>query len=78
MREMADFVGGAFTIDSSPGKGTTVRLTLPIQTAPAPAPQRRGKGLKLAGAAVQEETTARGRNIRSASRSARPRKGKRA
>ena len=33
MREMAEFVGGAFTIDSSPGKGTTVRLTLPIKTA---------------------------------------------
>jgi PAS domain S-box-containing protein len=33
MREMTEFVGGAFTIDSRPGHGTTVRLTLPIQTA---------------------------------------------
>jgi hypothetical protein len=88
MREMADFVGGAFTIDSSPGKGTTVRLTLPIKTAPASAPHppsprlwrtgRRGKGLELTGAAAREETTARGRNIRSAVRSSRPRKDNRA
>jgi signal transduction histidine kinase len=88
MREMADFVGGAFTIDSSPGKGTTVRLTLPIKTAPASAPLppsprlwrtgRRGKGLELTGAAAREETTARGRNIRSAVRSSRPRKDNRA
>jgi signal transduction histidine kinase len=54
MREMADFAAGVFTIASSPGKGATVRLALPIKTAPAPAPvppspgrgrtRRRGKG----------------------------------
>jgi PAS domain S-box-containing protein len=88
MREMADFAGGAFTIDSSPGNGTTVRLTLPIATAPAapplpPPPRpwpagRRGRDLELTGAAAREETKARGRNIRSAVRSLRPRKGSRA
>ena len=30
MREMAAAAGGAFTVDSRPGKGTTVRLSLPI------------------------------------------------
>ena len=78
MREMADFFGGAFTIESSPGKGTTVRVILPIKTAPAPAPPRRGKGLGLAGAAVRKATTARGRNLRSSVRSSRLQKGSRA
>jgi signal transduction histidine kinase len=32
MREMAASAGGAFTVESRPGKGTTVRLSLPIET----------------------------------------------
>jgi len=70
MREMADFVGGAFTIDSSPGKGTTVRLTLPIKTAPAPAPLPPSPRLW--------RTRRCGKTVRSAVRSARPQKGSRA
>jgi signal transduction histidine kinase len=70
MREMADFIGGAFTIDSSPGKGTTVRLTLPIETVPASAPLPPSPRLWRTGR--------RGKTIRSDVRSARPRKGSRA
>jgi len=70
MREMADFLGGAFTIDSSPGKGTAVRLTLPIETAPALAP--------LPPSPRPWRTRRRGKTIRSVSRSSRPRKGSRA
>jgi PAS domain S-box-containing protein len=70
MREMADFIEGAFTIDSSPGKGTTVRLTLPIETAPAPAPLPPSPRLWRTGR--------RGKTIRSDVRSARPQKGSRA
>jgi hypothetical protein len=35
MRERALLVGGKFEIDSRPGKGTTVRLEVPIQEQPA-------------------------------------------
>jgi signal transduction histidine kinase len=78
MREMADYVGGAFTFDSRPGRGTTVRLSLPIKTAPATAPRRRGRGLKPAGAAARKASRARGRKIGAAARSSRARKGRRA
>jgi signal transduction histidine kinase len=78
MREMADYVGGAFTFDSRPGRGTTVRLSLPIKTAPAAAPRRRGRGLKPAGAAARKASRARGRKIGAAARSSRARKGRRA
>jgi PAS domain S-box-containing protein len=67
MREMADFIGGAFTIDSSPGRGTTVRLTLPVKTATAPAPLPPPPG--------PWRTRRRGKTIRSASRNSCPRKG---
>lgn len=30
MRERAESIGGELTIDSSPGKGTTVRFELPV------------------------------------------------
>jgi len=70
MREMADFVGGAFTIESIPGKGTTVRLTLPIKTAPASAPIPPTPRLWW--------TRRRGNTIHSACRSSRLQKGSRA
>ena len=38
MREMAASAGGAFAVESRRGKGTTVRLSLPMETAPASAP----------------------------------------
>ena len=78
MREMAEFVGDAFTVDSSPSKGTTVCLTLPIKTAPAAPPLRRGRGLELTGAAARQKTTPHGSNIPSPLPSSRPRKGSRA
>jgi len=32
MRERAELTGGSFSIESAPGKGTTVRACWPIQT----------------------------------------------
>ncbi len=40
MRERALLVGGELTIESRPGAGTTVRLTVPAMQAPPPAPPR--------------------------------------
>ena len=61
MRGMAASAGGAFTIDSRPGEGTTVRLRLPIETT----------DLRMTGAVAREEP------IRSAIRSSRARSGRR-
>jgi signal transduction histidine kinase len=30
MRERAEMVGGSFTVESLPGKGTTIRTQIPI------------------------------------------------
>jgi signal transduction histidine kinase len=30
MRERAEMVGGSFTVESSPGKGTTIRTEIPF------------------------------------------------
>jgi signal transduction histidine kinase len=32
MKEMAAHAGGIFEVDSTPGKGTTVRASLPLKT----------------------------------------------
>jgi PAS domain S-box-containing protein len=59
LREMAASAGGAFTVDSRRGRGTTVRLSLPIETG----------GMRLTKATVREKAAARGKSSRSASRS---------
>jgi two-component system, NarL family, sensor kinase len=38
MRERAELLGGDLVISSAPGRGTTVRLTVPLRPVPAPAP----------------------------------------
>jgi PAS domain S-box-containing protein len=58
MREMAAAAGGAFTVDSGRGKGTTVRVSLPFKTA----------ALGPGNVTVREETVARGKTTRSASK----------
>jgi PAS domain S-box-containing protein len=67
MREMAASAGGAFAVESRRGKGTTVRLSLPMETAPASAP--------LAPPPRPGRTRRRGKTIRSASGSSRRQKG---
>ncbi len=62
MREMAASAGGAFTIDSRPGKRTIVRLSLPVETAE----------LELTASSAPEEPATRRRMIRSVIRSPRP------
>ncbi len=38
MRERAELLGGRLDVSSAPGRGTTVRLTVPLSTAPQPGP----------------------------------------
>jgi signal transduction histidine kinase len=66
MREMAASAGGAFAVESRRGKGTTVRLSLPMETAPASAPLPPPRLWR---------TRRRGKTIRSASGSSRRQKG---
>jgi signal transduction histidine kinase len=68
MQEMVASAGGAFTIDSGRGKGTTVRVRLPLQTA----------ALGPGDVTVREETVARGKTTRSAGPGSRPQNGRRA
>jgi PAS domain S-box-containing protein len=65
MRETAAAAGGAFTVDSGRGKGTTVRVSLPLKTA----------ALGPGNVTVREETVAREKTTRSAARGLRPQKG---
>jgi signal transduction histidine kinase len=39
MRERAGHFGGSVSVDSAPGRGTCVRLVMPLQVAPVPAAQ---------------------------------------
>lgn len=70
MRGMAASAGGAFTVDSARGKGTTVRLSLPIATALAAAPLPLSPKLW--------RTKRRRKNLGSAVRHSRRQKGRRA
>jgi signal transduction histidine kinase len=36
MRERVELANGTFMVHSTPGKGTTVRATLPLEPVPAP------------------------------------------
>lgn len=57
MRERADLIGGALTIESDPGAGTLVQLEIPLE----PAGGERGTGAPREGApAPQEESPAEG------------------
>ena len=38
MRERAELIGGKLDLSSAPGRGTTVRLTVPVSPAGQPAP----------------------------------------
>jgi signal transduction histidine kinase len=78
MEEMAISAGGRFAIDSRPGHGTTVRMSLPIQTTPASALLRRRKGLVWTEAAARKEAASGGTTIPSAVRASRTRKASRA
>ncbi|MCX6546388.1 MAG: PAS domain S-box protein [Acidobacteria bacterium] len=64
MKEMAASLGGGFKIDTRRGKGTTVRVSLPHETA----------ALRPEDVTVRKETVARGETIRSARRGSRPQK----
>jgi PAS domain S-box-containing protein len=64
MQEMAAFAGGAFSVDSGPGKGTTVRVSLP----------RRTTAVAPGDITVRRETVARGKTTAPAGRGARARK----
>jgi PAS domain S-box-containing protein len=66
MKEMAASAGGGFKIYSRRGKGTTVRVSLPLTTAAL------GRG----DITVREETVARGKTTRSAGRGSRPQTGR--
>ena len=65
MQGMAAAAGGTLTIDSRLGKGTTLRVSLPLKPAPL------GPG----DVTVQENTVARAKTTRSAGRDSRPQKG---
>lgn len=64
MQEMAAFAGGEFSVDSRPGRGTAVRVSLPRRTA---APAREAMP-------VRKKTVPRGNTVPSAGRRARARK----
>jgi hypothetical protein len=68
MREMTVSAGGTFTLDSGRGKGTTVRVSLPLKTAAL------GPGAITGRAA----TVAPRKTPRSAGRGSRPQQGRRA
>jgi signal transduction histidine kinase len=40
MNEMADCVGGRFAIRSSPGKGTTVSVAIPVESGAGASPEK--------------------------------------
>jgi PAS domain S-box-containing protein len=65
MQEMAIHAGGACLIDSTPGKGTVVRVSLPLKNA----------ALEPGDARMPKETAGRGKAFRSAGRGPRPRRG---
>lgn len=46
MRERVEMVGGSFTVDSAPGKGTTVRAEIPLNDAPARSRRSRSESTK--------------------------------
>jgi len=46
MRERVEMVGGAFGVESAPGKGTTIRVEIPLAPTPKPARKKRPAILK--------------------------------
>ena len=46
MRERVEMVGGTFSIESAPGKGTTIKVEIPFTKAPPPPPPAKKFGLK--------------------------------
>ena len=65
MKDMATSMGGDFSVESEPGKGTTVRVILPMESA----------DLESNGSAVRGETTAQSPAILTAAQRAQPEKG---
>jgi len=68
MKEMTALAGGVFEVDSAPGKGTTVRVSLPLETAV----------FGPVDATAPKETAGRGKTFHSAGQRPRPRRGSQA